>query len=184
MTWEIVPEASGPARKFPWWIPLVVGIIVLAAAFGLLLWPFIAASWVLVVLFGSAMVANGLALLVRRRSSGATIGAGIVLIVVGVLAMLFSQFTVNVLVTFVGVSVILIGALWLTLGIRAGGGAAALGPAIVIMLAGVVALIWPDVALAFVAVIGGLIMLLLGATMVWTALALRRALQNSRVSVR
>lgn len=176
MTWEVVPEQADSPRRFPWWIPMIVGIIVMLAALGLLLWPFVAASWVLVVLFGAALMANGLALLVRQRSSGATVGAGVVLLVAGLLAIVFSEFTVGVLVTFVGVSVILVGALWLTIGVRAGAGFAGLLPAILIMLAGLVALVWPEVALMFVAVIGGLIMLVLGSTMIWTALALRRAL--------
>lgn len=176
MTWEVVSEPQPSGRRFPWWIPMAVGVVVIVAGAGLLLWPFVAASWLLVVLFGSALIANGLALLVRPRASGATVGAGAVLVAAGVLAMVFSEFTVNALVTFVGVTVILVGALWLSIGVRAGGGAAALLPSILIILAGVIALIWPGVALAFVAVIGGLVMLLLGSSLVWTALALRRAL--------
>lgn len=177
MTWEVVPEQAGSPRRFPWWIPMIVGIIVMLAALGLLLWPFVAASWVLVVLFGSALIANGLALLVRRRGTGASTAAGVVLIAVGVLSMVFSDFTVNALVVFVGVSVLLIGALWLALGVRAGGAGGAV-PGVLIMLAGIVALIWPEVTLVFVAVIGGFIMLLFGGFMVWTSLALRRALNQ------
>lgn len=178
MSWEIVPDAGRPAgeRRFPWWIVLAVGIIVIAAGAGLLVWPFVAASWLLVVLFGSALIANGLALLVRRRATTGGTVAGLLLVLAGVLAMVFSEFTVSALVTFVGVAVIIVGAFWLVIGVRAGGGAAVLAPAIVIVLAGVVALVWPGIALVFVAVLGGIVMLLLGASLVWTALALRRAL--------
>ncbi|GAB2547440.1 DUF308 domain-containing protein [Leucobacter ruminantium] len=177
MSWEIVSGGDAPTRRFPWWIPLAVGVLVLFAGCGLLLWPFFAASWLLAVLFGSALIANGLALLVRQRSNGATVAAGIVLIAGGVLAMVFSGLTADVIVTLFGTAVILIGALWLTVGVRAGGGAAVLVPAIIVILTGVVALVWPGVALAFVAVLGGLVMLLLGSSLVWTALALRRALR-------
>lgn len=179
MTWEIVSgdEGGAPTRRFPWWIPLSVGVVVLLAGCGLLLWPFFTASWLLAVLIGAALIANGLALLVRRRSSPATVVAGVALIAAGVLAMVFSGFTADVIVTLFGSAVMLVGALWLAVGLRAGGGTAMLAPAILIMLAGLVALIWPGVALAFVAVIGGLVMLLLGASLVGTALALRRALR-------
>ncbi|PII86644.1 hypothetical protein BMH32_12310 [Leucobacter sp. OLJS4] len=181
MTWEVVPESTGPraeTRRFPWWILLVVGILVTAAGVGLLFWPFIAASWFLVVVLGSALIANGLAILVRRPS-GAAVAAGIVLIAGGVLAMVFSDFTVTALVTFVGVSVLFVGAFWLVLAIRAGGRSGlVLMPAILAILAGVVTLVWPDFALKFVAVIAGIFTLFIGISLILSATALRRLLAS------
>lgn len=181
MTWEIVPEPERASRdgraRSPWWMLLLTGVLVAAAGIGLLIWPFIAASWILVILFGSALTANGLAVLVRQRGSGAS-AAGVVLILVGILAIVFSGFTAQVLVIFVGVSLIAVGAFWLVLAARLSGrgiGVSAL-PAALVVLAGVFALVWPSVALSVVAVIGGLCTLILGSSLIAAALALRRAL--------
>jgi len=92
MTWEIVPDGPRsvpPPRRFHWWTLIVVGILVIAAGLGLMLWPFIAASWVLVLLFGSALIANGLALLVGRRGGGGGVAAGVVLVVAGAAALVW-----------------------------------------------------------------------------------------------
>lgn len=163
-------------RRFPWWIPLIVGVLVVAAGVGLLLWPFVAATWILVLLFGSALIANGLALLVRTRPSAASTVAGILLIVCGALAIIFSEFTVSALVTFVGVMLIIIGAFWLMLGIGLAreAGFMLLAPPIVAILGGIVTLIWPEFAIKVVAVICGLFTLILGASIIWTSLRLRK----------
>ncbi|MFA5607455.1 MAG: DUF308 domain-containing protein [Leucobacter sp.] len=177
MTWEIVPDGPRsvpPPRRFPWWTLIVVGILVIAAGLGLMLWPFIAASWVLVLLFGSALIANGLALLVGRRGGGGGVAAGVVLVVAGALAIVFSEFTVNALVTFFGVAVIFIGVLWLVIGARLG--AAMVLPAVLLIAAGAAALVWPAVALAFVAVLVGIFTLIVGASLIWSGLAIRRTL--------
>lgn len=170
----ILPPSETSERRFPWWILLAVGVIVVAAGAGLLVWPFIAASWILVILFGAALIANGLALIVR--GTPASVGAGLLLAVAGVLAIVFSEFTANALVTFFGIALIILGAFWLVLAFSLGrGGSAVVAlPAVLVLLAGVVALVWPAVALAIVAVIAGLCTLALGASLIWGALGLRR----------
>lgn len=169
------PRSRVSVRRFPWWIPLLVGVVVAAAGIGLLIWPFVAASWILVILFGSALIANGLALLVRLRASAGTTIAGALLILAGLLAIVFSEFTVSALVTFVGVALIFVGVLWLVIGIRLaeGAGVLVLLPASVTLLSGVVTLIWPDFALKAVAVLCGIFTLVLGASMIWSAFRLR-----------
>lgn len=176
MQYPLEPVAHVSTRRFPWWIPLLVGILVIAAGIGLVLWPFVAATWILVILFGSALIANGLAMLVRLRPSASSTIAGILLVLAGVLAIVFSEFTVSALVTFVGVALIFVGAFWLVLGIRLTEGTSFLFllPAILTLLGGVVALIWPDFAVKVVAVVCGLFTLALGASIVWGALQLRK----------
>ena len=178
MSWELVSETGGPTRKFPWWIPMTVGIFMIVAGLGLLLWPFVAASWLLVVLFGSALIANGLALIVAMRPSGPSFGAGVLLIIAGVLSILFSEFTVNVLVTFVGGTVMLIGIFWLVGAVRMSGKSAGLLAPLLVTFGGLASLIWPSVALAIVAVVGGLIMLVIGAIIVLAARTLRKAMNQ------
>ncbi len=173
--YALTPFTQVTTRRFPWWIPLIVGVLVMAAGFGLLIWPFVAASWILVVLFGSALIANGLALLVTLQPSVSSTLGGVLLIVAGLLSIIFSDFTVSALVTFVGVGLIFVGALWLVLGLRiAGGGNPALWvPAVIVLLGGVVTLVWPEFSLKVVAVLGGILMLLIGASIIWAAVRLR-----------
>ncbi|MGI8394040.1 DUF308 domain-containing protein [Leucobacter sp. W1038] len=176
MTYPLEPVTHVSTRRFPWWIPLVVGVLVAAAGIGLLIWPFVAATWILVILFGSALIANGLALTVRLRPSASTTVGGVLLILAGILAIVFSEFTVSALVTFVGVSLIFVGALWLVIGIRLTEGASMLVllPTLLTLLGGVVTLIWPDFAIKVVAVVCGLFTVMLGTSLIWTAIRLRK----------
>ncbi len=162
-------------RRFPWWTLLVTGVLVAAVGVGFLVWPFFAATWMLVVLFGSALIANGLAVLTRSAASPAALIGGIVLIAAGVLAIVFSDLTVGAIVAFVGVGLVVFGVLWIAIGARfAGRGPAILVPGVLILVGGVVALAWPGLALAVVAAIGGVCLVLLGALIIWTANRLRR----------
>lgn len=164
-------------RVLPWWIPLLTGIVVIAAGVGLTLWPFIAAKWVLVIIVGSALIANGLALIVRSRPSAGSLIASVLLIVAGVAAIIFSEFTATALVTFVGGLLIAVGVFWLLFvaGFGANVGGIALVPAIVLILAGIVTFVWPEFALSLGAVICGFFTLVLGASLVWGAIRLRGA---------
>lgn len=179
MTWEIVPEPAGRQRaglsRSPWWILLAVGVLVTAAGLGLLVWPFLAATWILALLFSAALIANGLAVLARGPGPAGVIG-GLVLLIAGVLAIVFSEFTAGAIVTFFGVALITIGAIWLIvgLGLSRRGSGLVVGPAVLLILAGIVGLVWPSIALALLAVIAGLGTLVLGASLIWGALALRR----------
>lgn len=174
MSQQPVVYTSG-RRRFPWWTLFVTGALVAAVGLGFLVWPFFAASWLLVVLFGSALVANGLALLTRAAGSPGALVGGLVLVAAGVLSIVFSDFTVSAIVAFVGVGLVLFGVLWIAVGARfAGRSPMLLVPGVLVLAGGVVALAWPGLALAVVAVIGGVCLLLLGALIMWTANRLRR----------
>lgn len=181
MTWEIVPNRSegGPkANAGLWWLLMAVGLLVSLVGLALLVWPFTAASWLLVVLLGSALIANGLGLLVRARFSGAAFFAGALLILFGVLAIVFSDITISALVTFAGVASVSLGLLWTVVNVSLGAARSwpLMLPPVLLIVAGVVALVWPGVALVFVAVVAGLLTLLVGATLIWSSLAMRRFL--------
>lgn len=171
----ILPPVEATQRRFPWWIPLIAGILVSAVGLGLLAWPFTAASWLLATLFGAALIAGGLAALVRQRPGAVSVVGGIVLVAGGILAIAFQEFTAGALVTFVAVTLILVGAFWLILALRLGGGSALVAlPAVLLIGAGVVALIWPSVALVLAAIVAGLCALMAGAAIIWGAIRLRR----------
>ncbi|MBL3698053.1 DUF308 domain-containing protein [Leucobacter luti] len=166
---------TAESRRFPWWVVLIVGIVVVIAGVGLVVWPFIAASQLLAVIFGIALIANGLAMLVR---SGPGVGAkvlGVVFIVAGLLAMVFAAFTVKALVVLVGAVLLILGVSWIVAGARvgAGRGGAIMVPGVLAILAGVFALIWPGVALSIVAFCAGLAMLAFGASLIWGSTRLR-----------
>lgn len=174
----ILPPERGQTttRRFPWWIPLIVGVLVVAVGVGLLIWPFVAASWLLVILFGSALISGGLAALVRQRPGGASIVGGIVFIVAGALAIVFREFTASALVTFVAVALIVAGGFLLAISLRFSGSGSSLValPAILLICAGIAALIWPSAALIVAAIVAGLCALAIGGAIIGGAFSLRR----------
>lgn len=162
-----------PSRRFPWWTPLTIGVITILVGVGLLVWPFFAATWLLAVLFGTLLVANGVALLVSAGGAGgaATVG-GLLLIVLGVLAVVFPEVTVSAFVSFFGVVLLVLGVLGLAIAARLS--VLATVPAIFAILAGIAAIVWPQFALTVIAVACGVIAVLVGAWIISLALKLRR----------
>lgn len=159
-----------PSRRFPWWTPLTIGVITILVGVGLLVWPFFAATWLLAVLFGTLLVANGVALLVSAGGA-ATVG-GLLLIVLGVLAVVFPEVTVSAFVSFFGVVLLVLGVLGLAIAARLS--VLATVPAIFAILAGIAAIVWPQFALTVIAVACGVIAVLVGAWIISLALKLRR----------
>lgn len=181
MTWELVPESTPNAarQKSPWWILLLVGLGVSAVGLGLLIWPFFAASRILAVLVGIAFVVNGVATLLGFRGRGFAVPAGVLLLIVGAIAIAFPDFTVTVLVSFVAITMIAVGAIWLLISVRLRSAGAPLGamsivvPAVIAGL-GLAAMGWPEIALTLAAIAAGLVTLLIGASFIWGAWRLRR----------
>ncbi|WP_025132901.1 HdeD family acid-resistance protein [Leucobacter sp. PH1c] len=175
MSEQPIRIVTSDSRRAPWWILLIVGIVVVLAAIGLIVWPFIAASGMLAIIFGVALTANGLAMLVRSGPGAGSRVLGAVCILAGVLAVVFSEFTGRALVVLVGSALLVIGVSWLVLSARLGAGRSGfvLVPGILAVLGGVFALIWPATALSIVAFCAGLLMLVFGASLIWGALGMR-----------
>ncbi|WP_125099689.1 HdeD family acid-resistance protein [Leucobacter chromiireducens] len=168
---------TGEPRRAPWWTLLLVGLFVVLAGVGLLVWPFVAASGMLAVIFGVALLANGLAMLVRAGASAGTRVLGSVFVLAGILAMVFSAVTGKALVVLVGSALIVVGVSWLILSLRVarGGSGFLLVPGILAILGGVFALIWPATALSIVAFLAGIAMVFFGLSLCWGAMRLRGA---------
>lgn len=184
MSWELIPEGSEPgsrpgarpAKNFPWAVPLIVGIAVAALGLALLIWPFFAASRILAILIGSALIGNGLAALVGSRARGIGIFAAALFILLGVIAIANPEVTVNLLVGFVAATMLFVGVLWLAIALRMRASVhwIFIAVPVVVVALGIVALIWPGLALVFAAFVAGLITTLIGGSLVWAAFALRR----------
>lgn len=164
-------------RRAPWAAVLTVGIVVLLAGVGLVVWPFVTASNILAVIFGIALMANGLAMLVRPGPAAASRVVGALFLVAGLLAIVFAEFTVQVLVVFVGATMILIGVVWIAFSARAGGARSGwlIVPGVLAILGGIFALIWPATALGIVAFCAGIAMLVFGGSLIWGAIGMRKA---------
>ncbi|KAM9863022.1 hypothetical protein ACI1US_01024 [Leucobacter sp. BZR 635] len=180
MSWELIPDGSQPGgrmpRRFPWGVPLTVGVVTLLVGLSLLVWPFFAASRILALLIGAAFIGGGLATIVGSRARGFGTPAGVLFIVLGVIAIAFPELTVSMLVGFVAATMLLIGTVWLAIAVRmreAIHWVFVAIPAALIAL-GIVALIWPSLALIVAAFVAGLLTTLVGGSLIWAALALRR----------
>lgn len=162
--------------KFPWWILLTVGILVMLAGVGLLLWPY-APVHMLVIFFGFGLIANGLAMLVRAQPSAATVIGGIVLIIGGVLTMVFSEFTRDAFVLITGVALLLIGVVWFIAGFRLEKSRVQTGmilQSVLAFLLGLVILIWPNFTVTIFAFLLGCITLIIGGILAVNAVKLRK----------
>ncbi|GAA1316945.1 HdeD family acid-resistance protein [Leucobacter albus] len=179
MSWELIPDGGtpgGPRRRFPWGVPLAVGIVTVVIGLSLLIWPFFAASRILALLIGVAFIGNGIAAIVGSRARGLATPAAILFIVLGVIAIAFPELTVSVLVGFVAATMLFVGVVWLAIAIRMRAAmhwAFVALPAVLVAL-GLVAFVWPSLALVIAAFVAGLVTTLVGGSLIWAAVALRR----------
>lgn len=162
------------------------------AGLGLVVWPLFAATWMLGVLVGTVLVINAIGLLTR---GGLAVIGGALLGFLGVLAFFMPDAIATAIVTFAGVGFLALGAVWIAFAsrfiaaaaARAGGRSlgrvAALVPGVLLAAGGVVALVWPEVALAVVAVVGGICLIALGVFIVWLTRKLRRGGPASQTTI-
>lgn len=172
-------------RRTPWWLFLISGALLTLAGVGLIAWPFIAASWVLALMFGTALISSGLAAVLHRRAPMPAKVIGIVLMILGSLAIIFNEFTASILVVIVGATFITLSLMWLITGIVLGAGASPLTfiPAILGLAAGLIPMIWPGFALSVIAVLFGIILLFWGIAIVASSFALRKRPNQVRTIV-
>lgn len=173
------------------WIGFLVGALVTLAGVGMIFWPLTSATWVLGALVGAACVANGVGLLLR---GGPAVLGGALLTLLGILAFLMPDAVAGALVTFAGVGFLVLGIIVLVVvrrftsvrratGSKGLGSVAGLVPGVLLVGGGFVALMWPDLALGVVAVIGGLCLVALGALIIWITRKIRRGGPASQTTI-
>lgn len=172
---EIIPN-EGPSirvKRFPWWILLLIGIFCITAALGFMAFPWAPVN-LLSIIIGAGFIAAGLSALTMQRALIANLSA-ILLIAVGVLAIIFTEETSNVIVWLLGFGLLFIGIILFVLAARSGGAAGLLMfPALIAFLGGVVTLIWPTFTLTIVALGVGFMMFVTGIFFISQALRLRK----------
>jgi len=180
MNWEIVPDARR-RRRSPSWTVYATGVLLVLLGLSFLIWPFFAVTWAFAVLVGAGLIGSGLAVLARQRPGGVSAFGGVIVISIGVLTIVFSDFAVGVMITFIGMTLISIGVLWLVLALALSRGGMNVGPlpAVLLLAAGVVAIVWPSVALLIAAVVFGLLMLGAGIMMLWGSARRRGAMRGA-----
>lgn len=169
-----------------------MGTVLILAGAGLIVWPVFSATWLLGALVGTALIVNAIGLLAR---GGPAVIGGALLGVMGVCALLLPDAVAVALVTFAGIGFLALGAIWIAFAsrvvaattARVGGSgwgrASALVPGVLLAAGGVIALVWPDLALAVVAIVGGLCVIALGAFIVWLTRKLRRGGPASQTTI-
>lgn len=185
-------DAAHQARRPRAWWGFLIGGVVILAGLGLVVWPLFSATWLLGVLVGTALLVNAIALM--SRGGPAAIG-GALLAVLGVCAILLPDAIATALVTFAGIGLLALGAIWITFasrivgaavsraGGRGFGAAAALVPGVLLVAGGVIGLVWPALALGVVAVVGGLCLVALGSFIVWVTRKIQRGGPASQTTI-
>lgn len=156
----------------PWGVLLTIGIFCIAAALGLIAFPWAPVGLVAVII-GGGFIAAGLSTLVLQRGAASVVG-GLLLTLVGVFSIIFSDVLSSMLVTIAGIGILFVGALWLFIAVRKGASFSLLVSPVITIVAGIITLVWPTVALTFVAVVVGIIMMVAGWVLIRQALAFKR----------
>lgn len=164
----------GLIGRLPWWASLAIGGGAVALGLWLVVRPLSSIN-VLVLVIGLALIVNGIVEFVQPRITWPSIVGAAALAVAGVLVFAFRGFTTSALAIIVAVALIVIGLLRAIPAFRPGseGRATSLVLAAAAVLAGVIALAWPDVTLLVTAVAFGGWTALFGAQLVWGAIASR-----------
>lgn len=160
--------------RLPWWAGLVIGAAVAALGLWLMVRP-LSSTNLMVLAIGLALVFNGVGELIQSRASrSSTVGAA-ALVTAGALVFVFRGVTTSILAIVIAAALIVLGALRITATVGPGAderttniilGAAAI-------LAGIIALAWPDVTLLVAAIAFGGWTLFFGVQLAWSAIASR-----------
>lgn len=158
----------------PWWVRLIIGLVIAALGLWLVVRP-LSSTNLLVVVIGLAFLLNGIGQLLQSRATPLSIISAIVLIFAGVVIFVFRGFTTSILAVIVAIAPIVIGITRIVDAIRADSEERASGfiLAAAAILAGIIALAWPDLTLLVAAVAFGGWTLLLGLQFAWSAIVSR-----------
>jgi uncharacterized membrane protein HdeD (DUF308 family) len=174
------PEERGGLERASsrWWLFLLLGVA--SVVLGLLLvFDLFTAVRTLALLVAFGLIVNGLDELVAvgRYRSVLGVVAGIVLLVAGVLAALWPGITLWVLAVVAGLGLLISGVARIlgALALRVEGWGWLFLAGVLSVVAGVLALVWPDATILVLGLLLGLRLLLFGISEIAFALALREA---------
>ncbi len=158
----------------PWWIGLILGVAVVALGLWLMVRP-LSSTNLLVLVIGLTLILSGIGELSQPRAARPSILDAAALIVAGALVLVFRGFATSVLAIGIPAALIVIGGLRIIGALRRSGGdkATSIVLAAAAILAGVIALTWPDVTLLVTAVAFGGWTVVFGAQLAWGAIASR-----------
>jgi uncharacterized membrane protein HdeD (DUF308 family) len=177
--WDWPEEREGLERASSrWWLFLLLGVA--SVVLGLLLvFDLFTAVRTLALLVAFGLIVNGLDELVAvgRYRSVLGVVAGIVLLVAGVLAALWPGITLWVLAVVAGLGLLISGVARIlgALALRVEGWGWLFLAGVLSVVAGVLALVWPDATILVLGLLLGLRLLLFGISEIAFALALREA---------
>ena len=164
---------------FPWWLVLIQGIVALILGIMFLSWPYFTLM-IAVTFLGAYWFVSGLfalvGLAVDRSQYAVKIVLGILGIIAGILILAYPLFATvlipSLLVIFIGVWGVIMGAVSLFASFKGGGaGAAALG--IIGLILGLILLANPFIAAAILPFILGIIGIIGGIAAIVTSIAIR-----------
>ncbi len=170
-----------------WWLLLVLGVITTIVGLVAVFSPSTALTW-LAVLFGIWLVVSGIFQLVRAFGSGLDGGdrtlfliAGALSIILGVLCFRSALGVVGILVIIFGIAFIFRGIVLIVDSFRHApveGRGSGLLAGILLGIAGIVLLVWPDVTASVLVWIVGAVLILVGIIEIVGAFQVRKAAQG------
>lgn len=158
----------------PWWTGLILGVAVVALGLWLMVRP-LSSTNLLVLVIGLTLILSGAGELSQARIARSSMAEAAVLIAAGTLVLAFRGFAISVLAIGVPAALIVIGGQRIIGAIRRSGEdkATSIVLAVAAILAGVIALTWPDVTLLVIAAAFGGWTAVFGAQLAWNAIASR-----------
>lgn len=158
----------------PWLAQLSIGLAIAALGLWLVVRP-LSSTNLLVIVIGLALFLNGIGELLQSRATRPSIVSAIVLILAGLFVFAFRGFTTSVLAVIIAVAPIVIGITRIVDAIRPNAEERATGflLAAAAILAGLIALAWPDLTLLVAAVAFGGWTVILGFQLAGSAIVSR-----------
>ena len=163
-----------------WWSLLIRGLLALALAVAALFWP--EATLILLIrliaLFALADGVMGLVGWLRTRDLAAHLAPAVISIAVGLILLFWPDLTGRLLLTILGLWALFQGVMLILAGFQAGPDDPDRGPAMTIgavaAIVGLVLVIWPGTGVVTLSWAIGIAALLIGGSLVYLALRLRR----------
>lgn len=157
--------------RLPWWARLAVGLAVAALGLWLMVRP-LSSTNALVLVLGLALILNGVGELAQPRAGWPAVAGAAAMAAAGVLVLVFRGLATSSLALVIAVALVVVGVLRAVGAFRPAQDerATALVLGLGAVVAGIIALGWPDLTLLFAAVAFGGWTVLSGLQLAWSAI--------------